>query len=669
VYGSVINKQGAIMEAQVPGMKRNGEEFARQLRNNSLTATSVNKQLAETGPQIQKEILKSGRGVALATDAGKGDVAGATKDMADAYRRGYKVTEKAFKDGVKGIEKQTADAKEPPKGDPTAALLDAIEIGAVAAKKMQQKVVATIGEIADQLRKHYKGLEDAYANRNFTGDGAGGGGPLSLEAIAALVIGLPIIRAMLMGGFAATMNKIKTGSWLGKVAPEATTTTTTTGTTTATNTARTTSSAVDRARELQAKNPGMSRADALAEARRTGGFKGFAETEARITQNLAKSAPAITNVANEASTLSKGMSFMKGGFQKLGTKIPLIGTALTVAMAGFNIAGIEARQAAGEITAEQARIEEGGAVGSAAGGLSGGLAGAAAGAAIGSVIPVVGTVIGGLIGGAIGAWGGEELGSYLGESLMSHWGDITEWTSKFGKSISDGWTTAKNWLATDGKQYWNMFTSGAKEVGSMALGLIEQMPVIGGIVKGAENLFAAAGKKFDSAGKTIRGFLEDSAAKFRQTFPELTAGVEKVVGGMKSGLGSLYESISEKAAGVIGYIKEKTGFVNNPAETAPASTTPAQPAAHPGKPPTNTAPAKSTPPAKVDVPGVPQKKELTAQEKAAIYETIATNTKYTNDLMQAQQRAINSMLQQLAAIAGNTNDTAVAAKKTAQRVN
>jgi len=671
VYGSVINKQGAIMEAQSGGVKAAGEEYYKQLKNNAFSVETVANTQARLGPRIAKDIERSGQAIGMAAMAGKGDVGDAAKGLGDMYRQSQKTTAQAVKEGKEAIDKQTQTAAKPTKaGDPTAALLDAIEVGATAAKEMQQKVVNVIGDIAVQLKKHYDGLKGAFEARNYTGDMAGGGMPLSMEQILMLMIALPIVRGLMMGGFTAAMNKVKTGSWLGKIKPDAPPPTPTT-TTTATNTARPLSAEAQRAKDLQAKNPGMSRADALAESRRIGDpskpLGRLAETEAKIAQNLARSGPAITNVANEASTLSKGMSFMKGGFQKLGTKIPLIGTALTVAMAGFNIAGIEARQAAGEITAEQARIEEGGAVGSAAGGLSGGIAGAAAGAAIGSVIPVVGTVIGGLIGGAIGAWGGEELGSYLGESLMSHWGDITEWTSKFGKSISDGWTTAKNWLATDGKQYWNMFTSGAKEVGSMALGLLEQMPVIGGIVKGAENLFAAAGKKFDSAGKTIRGFLEDSAAKFKQTFPELTAGVEKVVGGMKSGLGSLYESISEKAAGVIGYIKEKTGFGNKTETPKPAA--PAQPAAPPGTAPTNTSPAKSTPPAKVDVPGVPQKKELTAQEKAAIYETIATNTKYTNDLMQAQQRAINSMLQQLAAIAGNTNDTAVAAKKTAQRVN
>jgi len=406
---------------------------------------------------------------------------------------------------------------------------------------------------------------------------------------------------------------------------------------------------------------------------------------------------------------------VKSGFQRVSKQLPYVGPALTVAFAGFNIAGIESRKAAGEISEEQARIEKSGVVGGAAGAVAGFAGGAKLGAIIGTMIlPGVGTAIGGLLGGAIGAWGGEALGSELGESLMSNWGSITKFATDMGKTVADSWASTKNWLATDGQQYWNMFTSGAKEVGKMALGLLEQVPVIGGIVKGAQSLFASASEKFKSAGQTIRGFLDDSAAKFRATFPELTAGVEKVVGGMKAGLGTLMDSMTEKASAAWGWIKEKTGL-NTPAQTAPAPTTPAkpapapttpakpapapstpttpaqtapapttpakpapapstpttpaQPAAPPGKPPTAAAPVKSTPQPRVDAVGVPQKKDLTAQEKAAIYETIATNTKYTNDLMQAQQRAMNSMLQQLAAISGHTNETAVAAKKTAQRVN
>jgi hypothetical protein len=575
--------------------------------------------------------------------------------------------------------KQLEAAGKPTKaGDPTGALLDAIEVGATAAKEMQQKVVNVIGEIAEQLKKHYDGLKGAFDKRDYTGGGAGSEMPLSMGQILALMIGLPIVRGLMMGGFTAAMNKVRTGSWLGKTPDVPTTTTTTAGP--ASPGGRSAMTEAEMKKYNANREAGMSAAEAKRQAQ---GFKSMnrtaeamAERTKSVADGLAQTGPRTTSALNtatkEVGVLGKSMNFMKGGFQKLGSKIPIVGTALTVAMTGFNIAGIEARQAAGEITAEEARVEEGGAVGGAAGGLSGGLAGAAAGAAIGSAFPVIGTVIGGLIGGAIGAWGGEELGSRLGESLMSNWGAITDWTSKMGQGVADAWTSTKSWLATDGKQYWNMFTDGAKSLGKSALGLLETLPVVGGIVKGAESLFASAGEKFKSAGQTIRGFLDDSAAKFRQTFPELTAGVEKVVGNMKTGLGTLMDTMSEKASAAWGYIKEKTGFGNRPSTDNDAlakANADAKPAGPPGTAPAATTPAKSTPPPKVDAVGVPQKKELTSQEKAAIYETIATNTKYTNDLMQAQQRAINSMLQQLAAIAGHTNDTAVASKKTAQRVN
>ena len=684
IYGTVINKQGAVMEAQVPSMRKNGEEFAKQLKANQLTAQSVLDVNAKTGDKVQKEILKNGRGVALALDAGKGDVEGAGKGMADKLRKTFAETPKAIAEANKSIVEQTEAAKGPTTaGDPTAALLDAIEIGAVAAKNMQNRVVQNIGEIAEQLKKHYKGLEDAYAKRNFVSDGGGGGSQDLMNMAIAAMIALPIVRGLLSGGWTAAMNKVKTGSWMGKVTPEAPTPATAAATPAA-NAKNVSMSTVDRAKEIQAKTPGMSSKDALAEARRTGGFKQLAEAESKIAQGLAKSGPAITTVTNEAGMLSKSMSFMKSGFQKLGTKIPLVGTALAVTMAGFNIAGIEAREAAGEISADQARIEEGGVVGGAVGGLSGGLAGAAAGAAIGSVVPVIGTVIGGLIGGALGAWGGEALGAELGESLMSHWGSITEFASNAGKTVADTWAATKNWLTTDGAAYWGMFKSGAAELGSKALDLAKSLPVIGPIVQGVESALSSAKAHFQSAGKMVSGFLSDSAAKFKQTFPELTAGVEKVVGSMKTGLGSLMESISATASKTWGWVKEKTGFADKPEtpSTAKPAAKPAEvppttkPADKPVAVPANATPvapatrpsaAKSTP--VVATAAVPEKKGLTAAEKAAVYETIATNTKYTADLLASQQKNMESlqrqMIQLLGGINQNTSDTATSSKKIA----
>jgi rubrerythrin len=716
---------------------------------------------AKYGPQIAKDIERSGKAIGAAAMSGKGDVSDAAKGLGDMYRTSQKTTAQAVKEGKEAIDKQTETAAKPTtKGDPTAALLDAIEVGATAAKEMQQKVVGVIGEIAEQLRKHYDGLKGAFDSRNYTGDMAGGGMPMSPEMLAALVVGLALGRSMLQGAFAAAMNKVRTGSWLGKVTPpEPTPTPTATTASPSGPGGRKPMTPAEMEKYNANRQAGMSSAEAKRQAQ---GFKSMnrtaeamAERTKSVADGLAQTGPRATTALNTASkevgVLGKSMNFIKGGFEKVGKKLPLLGSVVALGTAGFQIFNTESRLAAGEISKEDARKEEGGIVGGAAGAAAGGWGGAALGAAIGTMIlPGVGTAIGGLLGGAIGAWGGEELGSKLGESLMSHWGDITEWTSKFGKSISDGWTTAKNWLATDGKQYWNMFTSGAKQVGSMALGILEQIPVIGPMVKGVEKALSSAKEHFLSAGKSISGFLSDSAAKFKQTFPELTAGVASVVEFMTAGLGKLVDYISNKAGEAWGWVKEKTGFGDRSAQTptAPNATTAspanstssstttttkntsaekpatgpgttnlegeykknadswvaavqsgksfdsvpemykpyvkaqlakgtpkakpvttATPTSSPGTAPTSSAPSSSTPPPKVETAATPQKKELTAQEKAAVYETIATNTKYTADLLQSQIRSINSMAQQLAAITEATRDTATAAKKTAQRVN
>jgi hypothetical protein len=94
-----------------------------------------------------------------------------------------------------------------------------------------------------------------------------------------------------------------------------------------------------------------------------------------------------------------------------------VGTVISAGMLYSDISDINEREQAGEITAQQAKMEKGGAIGEAGGGLGGAVAGAAAGAAIGSVVPVVGTVIGGLIGGALGGWLGANLGEKIGTAV------------------------------------------------------------------------------------------------------------------------------------------------------------------------------------------------------------------------------------------------------------
>ena len=108
---------------------------------------------------------------------------------------------------------------------------------------------------------------------------------------------------------------------------------------------------------------------------------------------------------------------------KTGTKLVKgvagVGTVVSAGMLYSELSDIDEREKAGDITAQQAKMEKGGAVGETAGGAGGAVGGAIAGAMAGSIVPVVGTVIGGLIGGALGAWLGSKGGEMIGKSVAA----------------------------------------------------------------------------------------------------------------------------------------------------------------------------------------------------------------------------------------------------------
>lgn len=134
--------------------------------------------------------------------------------------------------------------------------------------------------------------------------------------------------------------------------------------------------------------------------------------------NKAGKAGKIGGIASKAGSLLQGASKFAGP----AAAIASIGAGAYTAYSGFT--GANEKLAKGEITAEQATVEKGGAIGEgtgqAVGGTVGALKGAAVGAAIGSVVPVLGTAVGGLIGAAVGGLGGSFLGgkagSFLGET-------------------------------------------------------------------------------------------------------------------------------------------------------------------------------------------------------------------------------------------------------------
>ena len=449
IFGTVRDKDAAMMMATNAGFRQSIQMASAAQKNGTLDGEKMLDIQAATGKLQRSEALRTGQTTAKAAYAGVQSAEGLAKANFEASQAGQQFSRKTI-EAARAAQKSQLDkakSEKHDKNDPTAAMLDAIEIGAVAAKNMQEKVVGVLGEMVDQLRAHYKSLEDAFNARNFKGEMGGGGADGLMKMAMAAMLALPLLRGMLTGGYNMVMNKIKTNSWSGKGttpvvetpggapgggAPGG-------GAPGGNTTAKPALDADRMAKMRELKATGMNNLQIQEEMKRTGGFKELVKSEAKIAEGLGKTAPKLVEGANLASKemggIAKATNFAKAGFGKIAGKLPLIGTALTVFSAGMSIVGTEAKLKAGEITKQEAREEEGATVGGAAGGLGGAAAGAAMGAAIGSVIPVLGTAIGGLIGGAIGAWGGAELGAELGKNLMSHWDSITKFFKDLGNMI------------------------------------------------------------------------------------------------------------------------------------------------------------------------------------------------------------------------------------------
>lgn len=113
----------------------------------------------------------------------------------------------------------------------------------------------------------------------------------------------------------------------------------------------------------------------------------------------------------------------KRGLLRMAKGAGAVGALAGGVMAVSDYQDIKAQEAAGTITAEDAKKAKGGVIGEAGGGIAGAAAGAAAGAIAGSVVPLVGTAIGGIIGGILGGWGGGKAGKAGGEAVAGHFAE------------------------------------------------------------------------------------------------------------------------------------------------------------------------------------------------------------------------------------------------------
>ena len=550
IYGGVRDKDTAATMALNSGMRKNLNGIVGMMKDGSIDALKVSKEYEKNKAEIIDQSNARGKDVGLSDSQSTQGMRQGLQTGADFARRIGNVDEAKAAQAKREEEAKNPNA--PGADKMTAMMLEAQQIAADGSKKVQETAMAQLPKFAEEMRKAYAEQVKALGTKLPTSINNLQG---TIEKLMALLIGLSVLNNL--GIFKGIKDKL--GSLISRKkggpphAPEVPhgTPGTPGGAPGGAPGGTSAKPAMDadrlaKMKELRAK--GMNPAEIQAEMKRGGGFKELVKSEAKIAEGLAKSGPRLAEEAvKDVSKLGKATNFLKGGFEKVGKKLPLLGTVLAVGTAGFQIFNTESRLAAGEISKEDARKEEGGIVGGAAGAAAGGWGGAALGAAIGTMIlPGVGTAIGGLLGGAIGAWGGEELGSKLGESLAGSWEDIQSGFDTAGKYVSGIWDTTGN--AINKGTTWMMTT--VKESANMLLG---QFPVLNGIIQKFPNTFA-------EAGKMAKGLLSDVGNKFAKEFPELTSMVTSMFGTVKTGLGELWGSITKGASASWDWVKEKTGF-------------------------------------------------------------------------------------------------------------
>jgi hypothetical protein len=237
-------------------------------------------------------------------------------------------------------------------------------------------------------------------------------------------------------------------------------------------------------------------------------------------------------------------------------------------------------------------------------------------------------------------------GSWAGKFVGPYWDGMTakmsEWYTSAAKGASEMWQATSTWATGKWTELSNFMTDA-----------IGKFP-----------------KSFGEAKTMAMEFVGNVKSKFNSAFPELYKDLENVFGKVSSIISGLIDSVTNIGGKALNWIKEKTGVgTSTPAAAnATAQTTTAATTATPSSTPGATTAANSA--TKIQPGALPEKKGLTAQEKAAVMETVATNTKYTNDLLinytKNSEKLQIQMLQKLDAMISHSGDTAAAAKKTAK---
>ena len=683
VFGTVRDKDLAIQMALNSGYRKIVLENKAALENG--TAGTI--QAQSTAAKYAKE--ETDGYVTMGSTIGKANMAlgsfeGVARNATKSLDEAQNLINANVKEAEKNVRALVEKANQPAGTDPTTILLNAQEKAALAAKGLQEKVIDKLPSLSAALTKAF---DDAIAAL----DGKGADSPLGalnkwMPLLIAAMVGLTIVEKLsLLARHKETLMNLKD-------------------------------------KVMGPKGPGEK--GMLSNLKE----KFFPEKKQSsydkyMDEMNKKNSP--TKLQKVTDALGKTGDFVS----KHAGKLAVVGNLINVGFAAKAVYDQQAEYEKAKASGDQggmdaARAEQGKAVG--------GATGAIIGTALGAIGGPLGMAIGGYLGSEIGGMLGEYAGPYWDtmKSKLGEWGSaVSTGASALWKSASEWasgkWTEASNWVKTSTTEFLAehpklaaavaKFPKSFDEAGKLAKGLLfdtqakfkSEFPklyanlestfkTVGSFMGG---IMDSMGKKWTDAKGWIAGKLglneaqpatanmanqptaapRTPAAAPRTPAstsppPGATSGfnetdkknIQSWADGVNTGKYGLDNVPAVYRSEVAKLVKSKPAAkpAAKPADSKPAAN---QPAASPGTPAERPG---SSPPARVTLGSMPGKTALTATEKANAMETVASNTKYTNDLLLASQKNLENlnkiMIQKLEAVVSATEATAGYGKKTAR---
>ena len=485
-----INNGQAILQSNAVAMSLNSGQ-AKQMKE-WYSSVQDGTASSEKSLEIEKKYSKEKRQGAMAQESvnkaaflGKGG--GVVKEQAESNKDILETTRKeqntkSVAEAKKEQNTLTEGVKPGGNGDKTTkVLVEAQELGAVAAKTMQEIAINKLPQFLEEMRK---AVNAQIAALKAAGIPTSAGDKYSkiLEKWLPLILGAVLAWQGVKGikGFADDMKSMLKGKGKGKE-----------------GVAESLQKGAPKAVERVERAGKFDKSQLLDKSGKE--LKGAA-LDARMNK-LEKAGAGIEKAAENSKGLmgkvtEKFSSSVKGPLGKLVKGTAILGTVLNVGMAVKDVADAQknyekAKKAGDKEGMKEARSKQGEAVGSAAGGVAG---------------AALGTLLGGPIGTAIGGFLGAELGGMLGKYAGPYWDMVSSGIGKaydtvktgitaFMKKIPEYFHTAMKWITN----LPDKIKDGMHNFGQWLKDAIKQLPaslktVFKSIKDGVMGIFGGIGK-------------------------------------------------------------------------------------------------------------------------------------------------------------------------------